>query len=123
MSETIQEKLQKDAKDLQQKVEEGVNDFKNKLEQGYEITSKFYAEYIERQAVFTGSVIEAGIKNSNSLTSIKSVGEAIQKSTDHVEEITKQYKDQHDINSKAFQSFHAELKKIAQLEKKTAKQK
>jgi len=114
MADNFQDKLKKDAKDLQKKVEESVNEFKTKLEQGYEITSKFYADYIERQASFTGEIIEANIKNGNSLTSIKSISEAIQNSTDHIEEVTKKYKDHYENNTKAFQAYYKKLQKLSQ---------
>ena len=110
----MQKKMQEEAENFKAKIEAGVGDFKKKLEEGYGITSKFYSEYLERQATFTGTMIEAGIENNRNLFKVASINEILKTNMDNANDMVQRYTEHNAANVKEFQELQKKLQELAQ---------
>jgi hypothetical protein len=82
---------------------------KEQIEKGYESSVNFYSDYVERQAVFTGKIIDAGIDNVKKMSECKSIDQAIETQVAHYKNIWEEYQTNGKVNAQAFDKMQAEL--------------
>jgi hypothetical protein len=114
MFEDIQKKMQEETEKLRKNFETGVGGFSKKLEEGFGITSKFYSDYLTRQATFTGAMIEAGIENNRNMFKTASVTDVIKSNMDNASEMAMRYAGHNAENVKEFQELQKKLQELAQ---------
>jgi hypothetical protein len=90
-----------------------LEELKTQIEKGHGVGVDFYNKYMERQATFTGKMIDAGISNAQKMTECKTVTDALEAQISHYKTMQSDYELYNTENTKAFDTMQVELKKIS----------